>query len=157
MKNYIIALLAVLLIVSISFTFKANTSQVFGSFPLPGPPQKSSPDHSLQLALFFSEGNCKDCLEIIQTLSKLPPEFQVVGIVPDRELTKEERLRNITGATFPIYRFSDYKKFTPIYWPSLMGIDSKGNVHFVIPSIPLTKQFLEGFLSGYYAKTISLL
>ncbi len=160
MKNLIIAFLMVCLLVSLSFhykMFKTSREPVFYDFPvslLKGDPSIESP---VYLLLFFSKTNCKDCLETFDFLDHLGPPFIIAGIVPDTELSKEMEFRNQTGVTFNLIGMKDFKKYAPLYGPSLMGVTGKGRILFLIPGIPGQMKCLKDFLETFYNKAFVLL
>ena len=152
MKNYIIGTLAVIILVLASLLYKKETAQVEKKFPVLVKAEKQEVEVPLFLYVFLSKQNCIDCMEFIEALNTLPPQFVVSGIVPDAELENEEELREITGATFPLISVKKYKKFIPWYTPSIIGVSPKGDIIFQLPGVPGEKKYLEQFLNSLYSK-----
>jgi hypothetical protein len=153
MKNYIIAILAVCLLVSISFIYKIEQKLPFDNFPGCHQDKKiEDVENPLFLYFFFSGSNCMDCLEIIDVLNTVPEQFIVLGVVPDKELKNEAELRARSGASFDLIGAKNFKKYSPHYWPTLMGISKGNRVMFVLPGVPNEKEYLVNFLEEFYKK-----
>jgi hypothetical protein len=155
MKNYLIIFLIVCIVVSVSFHYRSANKQAFNGFP--GDHKQGKMENPLFLYFFFSETNCKDCLEVVGVLNSLPGHFVVYGVVPDKELKDEPLFRSKTGATFNLKKASDFKKFIPYYWPCLMGISKSNKVLFVLPGTPNEKDYLLNFLESFYSNAYSTL
>ncbi|NIN20888.1 MAG: hypothetical protein GTN82_23350 [Candidatus Aminicenantes bacterium] len=112
---------------------------------------------TLFLYVFFTKRNCIDCLEIMDALNNLPPQFVVFGIVPERELKDEKELRRKTGAAFPLVSAVKYKKYIPWYTPTIIGVSPKGDIIFVLPGVPGEKEYLLNFLDSLYMKVYPIL
>ena len=145
MKNCIVVLLVVIVLVLSSFLYKRNRLSYYQYFPMHEIKDEEN-RATLYLFLFFSKQNCKPCLEVIETLNRLPNEFKIIGIVPDRELTDEAKLREITGIRFELRGAKKYKKFIPPYAPTLFGVSKNKTILFVLPGIPHEKEYLKQFL-----------
>jgi hypothetical protein len=157
MKNYVIIFLAVCLIVSVSLIFKNERKRVFNDFPEPTVERAQEIEGPLNLYLFFSKNNCSDCLEIIEVLNTLPKQFNVCGIVPDDELSQEKQLREKSGALFPLIGARSYTKFSPNYWPTLIGTSKSSKILFLLPGVPNEKKYLEEFLNSFFDRVYPLL
>ncbi len=158
MKNYIIATLLVVILVLSSFLYK-NSKTLGTPFPIGGETWTrvaNGVDVPLFLYVFFKKNNCHDCLEVIQTLNSLPPQFIVTGIVPEEELKDEKELRTITGAAFPLESFKQYQKFLPWYTPTILAVSPKGKILVTLPGVPEEKEYLEKFLNSLYEKIYPL-
>jgi len=108
----------------------------------------------LFLYVFFSQRNCRDCMEVLDVLNNLPPRFIVTGVVPGSELKDEKKLRALTGAAFPLIPFSEFsKKHIPWYAPTIIGVSPKGKIIFSLPGVPGEKEYMETFLESLYEKT----
>jgi hypothetical protein len=152
MKNYIIGLLAVMIVVLASIMYKNEASPRY-RFPVLENTQAANKDAPLYLYVFFSKSNCPDCLEIIDVLNNLPPYFAVYGIVPENELKDENELRRITKAAFPLMSVSKYRKYVPRYAPTIVGISPPtGDILFILPGVPGEKDYLRTFLDNLYNK-----
>ena len=160
MKNYLIGLLIVAILLLSSFLYKnSHTTQdgIYHGFPLTGIEQSGDTDVPLYLFLFFSERNCPPCLEIIEVLNSLPPQFKVAGVNPEHELKREKEVRQNTGAAFELIGIKNHRKFATLYTPSLIGVSGKGKIYFVIPGVPGGKEYLKEFLESFYEKAYLLL
>lgn len=154
MKNHIIGVLAVTILIMASLMYK-NSKTVGMDFPMEGEFLQRAKDVEVPLFLcvFFSKRNCHDCLEIINILNDLPPQFIVTGIVPESELKNEKELRAISGAAFPLVSSGKYRVFLPWYAPTTIGVSPQGKVLFSLPGVPGEADYLEKFLNSLYNKT----
>lgn len=156
MKNYIIGLLAVIIMVLASILYKKEALPRY-RFPVLENTQAANKDAPLYLYVFFSKNNCPDCLEIIDVLNQLPPHFAVFGIVPENELRDENELRRITKAAFPLLNFSKYKKYVPWDAPTIVGVSpAKGDILFILPGVPGEKDYLGKYLDALYPKIYTI-
>lgn len=155
MKNYIIGTLTVIILVLASIIYKNEISpSLRNRFPVSEETKsvETKVEVPLLLYVFFSKRNCIDCLEIIDALNNLPPQFVVFGIVPEHELKEEKELRRLTGAAFHLLSASNYKKYIPWYTPSILGVSPEGDILFVLPGVPGEKEYLLNFLDSLYGK-----
>jgi hypothetical protein len=158
MKNYIIAFLAVALLVSISFIYKINQKQPFDYFPCCHQDKKiEDVENPLFLYFFFSGTNCMDCLEMIEVLNNLPEQFIVTGVVPDKELKNEIELRAKSSSAFDLIGAKNFKKYSPHYWPTLIGVSKGNRIMFVLPGVPNEKEYLLNFLEEFYKEAYPIL
>jgi hypothetical protein len=165
MKNYIIGALACIIMAMGTIIYKNPTNvkkNLAVQYPLElrkaSPLSKSTENPKLYLYVFFSKGNCRDCLGIIEVLNELPPTyFFIKGVVPKREYNNIEEIRAITGATFPIESDQMFKGLIPQYTPALVGLSKKSDLFFIIPGVPGEKEYLESFLNSIYHKVYSYL
>lgn len=152
MKNYIIGVLLTAILVLSGLLYKSETAPR-KMFPVVKESTAGDVDVPLLLYVFFRKNNCRDCLEIIETLNGLPPHFSVFGVVPENQLKDEKELRALTGAAFPLISTSMYKKHIPFYSPAIVGVSPvKGNIIFTLPGVPGGKVYLEDFLESLYRK-----
>jgi hypothetical protein len=152
-KNYIIALLAVVILFLGSIIYKQQNMMVWHHFPIPENIKSKSADKPIYLFLFFSKNDCLPCLvEMVEILDTLPLEFCAAGIAPGDELKNEPELRRLTGASFPLYSYQKYKKYLPWHTPTLFGVSPSGKIIFVIPGIQGQKFNLRNFLNSIYGK-----
>jgi len=157
LKNYVIGTLVVGVLIMGSIMYK-NKRSLGIPFPVHEGARVRAADIEIPLFLyvFFSQRNCRDCLEVIQVLNGLPPRFIVTGVVPERELKDEKELRAVTGAAFPLIGFSEFsKRHIPWYAPTIIGVSSNGKIIFSLPGVPGEKKYLETFLGSLYEKTYS--
>jgi hypothetical protein len=157
MKNWVIVLLIVVIFVLLSFLYRKDQEKIYYNFPLNDVTDEEFVENRFYLFLFFSKQNCKPCLEVIEELNRLPEQFQVFGIVPEDELIDEKELREITGARFTLKSAKKFKKFTPIYAPTLIGVSKHNKIFFIIPGVPNEFEYLEQFLNSFYEKAYSLI
>jgi len=156
LKNYIIGTLLVIILVLVSFIYRSSNQPCGVGFPIqPEDRARVSSDIDVPcfLYVFFKKNNCHDCLEIIKVLNNLPPQFVVTGIVSEKELVNEKELREITGAMFPLRSSEGYKKQSPWYTPTIIGVSPQGIILFTLPGVPNEKEYLETFLNALYGKT----
>jgi hypothetical protein len=136
MRNYIIGLLAVIILFLGSVIYRQQNTMVNYHFPIPESLKKKSEDVPFYLFLFFSKNDCIPCVvEIVEILNTLPSQFCAVGIAPEEELKNEPELRRLTGASFPLYSNQKYKKYLPWHTPTLFGVFPSGKIIFVFPGI----------------------
>ncbi len=153
MKNYIIAVLVVIILVLSSLLYKQSETSVPKKFPVLEDTPGTNAEVPLILYVFFSKNGCGDCMEVIPALNNLPPHFIVRGIVPANELTDEKQLRRISGAKFPLLSHVKYKRFIPRYKPSIFGVSpNSGDIFFMLPGVPGGKEYLVDFLESLYNK-----
>jgi len=159
MKNYIIGTLAVIIVFLLSVVYKQQNTLILNQFPVQEEMTiDSSETPPLFLFLFFSKKNCASCLdEVIKTLNEIKPPFYVQGIVPGDQLKDEMDLRSKTGAAFPITNFERYRKFIPMYTPTLFGVANSGKIIFIMPGSVMQSGQIENFLVAAYSKTYHLL
>jgi hypothetical protein len=157
MKNYIIGLLLVTIFVLGSLFYKhhAKNSILDAQFPVKVIAPSDPP--TLYLYVFFSIRNCRDCLDIIETLNTLPPWFVVRGVLPEEELKKEKEVRLYIGASFPLESQEKFKRFIPRYYPSVTGVSAKGEFFCVLPGVPGEKEYLQNFLNSMYQRLLNRL
>jgi hypothetical protein len=158
-KNCIIGLLLVCIIVICSFIYKDSHTPILNKFPVENQAGKNAPgEPRLYLYFFFSRYHCPVCLETIEVLNELPPQFVVTGIVPAGELNKESEFRNATGAAFKLIPFNEsYRRFTPHYAPALFGVSANGDILFILPGVPGEKIYLYDYLSVFYSRSNEIL
>ncbi len=159
MKNYIIAFLAICVVTVLSFMYKNFQNPALGEFPMEDTLKEVGDQKPrLFLFIFFSRQNCHTCLEAIEVLNELPPQFVVTGIVPGEELENETDVRSTTGATFKlVVGTGGYKRFMPHYTPTIYGVNGTGKILFALPGVPGAKAYLYDFLTNFYGKCIELL
>lgn len=154
MKNYVIAVLIVIILAlsSLIYKYKTTESKILSVvYPLEFVESNQSP--KLYLYVFFSKKNCQDCLGIIEVINMLPPsQFVVKGVVPENEFENIKEIRTITGATFPIVGEGRFKTLIPKYTPSVVGLSKKSDLFFILPGVPGEKDYLEKFLYSVYQK-----
>jgi hypothetical protein len=152
MKNYIIGTLLVIILVLSSVLYKKNETSVGKKFPILEETNNPDIEVPLYLYVFLKKNNCIDCLEFIEVLNHLPSHFKVFGVVPKDELKDEDEFRHISGAQFQLISSPKYRKHTPFYTPSTIGVSPEGDIIFVLPGVPGGKKYLEHFLDTMYNK-----
>jgi len=111
----------------------------------------------IYLIFFFSGQNCPPCLEIIDSLNHLGPPCQVIGLVPREELKSASRLRNLLGVKFELFPLEEFSRFRPNYYPSLFGMNKKGDILFILPGLPGGKTYFSTFLKTFLARAEPIL
>jgi hypothetical protein len=158
MKNYVIGIMAVIILFLVSVIYKNNsTIQVGIDFPIMEETKARVPkdvDVPIYLYVFFSIRNCYNCLQVVRELNNLEPHYIVTGIVPEDELREETKTRSITGATFPLESRNKYKKFIPWYSPSIIGVSLNGVIIFILPGVPQQAENVKKFLDSLYGKLL---
>jgi hypothetical protein len=155
-KTYFIALLIVAVIFLGSVIYKNDSLSILNHYPIQKlKTEKENP--RIYLIFCFSVKNCLPCLEVIETLNKLPNQLKVIGLVPETELKFEAELRKITGARFELKSCKRYKKYLPNYAPSLFGINHQGKIFFILPGVPGEDRYLGQFLESFLNRANSLL
>jgi len=96
-------------------------------------------------------------METFDFLDRLGSPYIITGIVPDSELSNEREFRNQTGVTIDLVGMKDFKKYAPLYGPSLMGVTGKGRILFLIPGIPGQMKCLQDFIDAFYIKAYRIL
>ena len=140
----------------ISLMYKESKKKILLKFPVKF--EKEENKWPIILYIFFSERNCRDNLEIIDTLNSLMKEVKIIGIVPSEEAKNEKRLRSRTHAKFEIIPISrKYYKFLPNYLPTIYGIGRGGEIYFVIPGVPGENKYFAEFLKSFLYKAYPLL
>ncbi len=152
MKNYIIGTLLVVLLVLSSIQYKNLKTPIFFDFPIPKESLSSNIDAPLYLFVFFSKRNCIDCMEFIRELNHLPPQFVVIGVVPEKELKNQDELKELTGANFSLVSAKKFRKYIPSYTPALIGVSPGRKIVFVLAGVPGEKEYLKNYLSSLYLK-----
>ena len=150
MKNYVIGVLIAGLLVLASLYYKELNRHPARIFPTAE--SEAKPGVDIYLYFFFSKQSCHDCMQVVEVLNLLQPPFSVTGVVPENELKDETSLREITGVTFPLVSHVKYKHHLPLYSPTIVGTSRKGDIFFVLPGVPGTKEYIEDFLFGLYQK-----
>jgi hypothetical protein len=154
MKKYYIILGIILVLLTVSFIYKANISKnIFKNFPSDTDEKNTNDENKFRIYMFFNKNTCKSCMEVIEVLNGLPEQFKVYGVVPGPELKNELDLRNRTGVNFDLLSIKKFRKFRPLYLPSLLGVFG-GEIYFLIPATSGTKDDIFNLLmSFYYAAT----
>jgi hypothetical protein len=154
LKKYIIGTLVVSVLMMASIMYK-NSRSLGIPFPVheEAKQRASNIDIPLFLYVFFSQRNCRDCLEVIKVLNNLPSHFIVTGVVPEKELKEKKDLKAVTGAAFPLICLSEFsKKHLPWYAPTIIGVSPNGKIIFSLPGVPGEKEYLRTFLDSLYGK-----
>ncbi len=153
MKNYVIVALAVVILVLASLMYK-NSKTSTPPFPIheEAKTRGKNVEVPLYIYVYFKKNNCHDCLDVMDVLNTLPPQFVVTGIVPEEELKNEKELRAFTGAAFPLEGLEKYRKHRPWYTPTLIGVSPTGNILFTTPGVPGETAYLATFLDAVYGR-----
>ncbi len=158
MSKYLFALLGVAVLVLGSFLYKESRSRILTEFPRVAD-RSGEPQHApvLHLYLFFNSENCKDCLNLIDVLNDLPPQYSVTGLVPQRDFNNQEGLRVSTGAKFDLKCSDPLRRYLPHYAPTLYGTTGNGKVLFVLPAVPGESSYFMAFLDSFYRRAYQLI
>ena len=153
MKNYLIGMLAFIIVFLVSVIYRQHKTMVFSHFPVEEPIIDQSSEARLYVFLFFSKKSCSGCLdEIVKILNRLSTPFYAVGVVPDNEWEDEAAIRRITGVTFPLRSFDKFGAYIPWHLPTLICVDPSGKVIFVLPDFALHSRNIENFLTSVYCR-----
>ena len=156
-KTVVFSLLAVI-IVLISFLYRFNHSPIYKGFPIDVNNKLSETGEDVfYLYYFFSYKDCQPCLETLSVLNRISSPFRIVGVTPDDEVTEANFIKKEFGIEFNIIPIKNLKKFRPPYSPSLVGVDKHGRIHFVIPSVPHQREYLENFLYNFFERAFPLI
>lgn len=150
----------VICIFLVSVIYKQQNNMIFTHFPIQEQDEikVKSTKASLYLFLFFSIKKCPRCLSnVVEVLNGLSSNFIVVGVIPGNELEAEKKLRSETGAIFTLSSLDNYKKYAPIYTPTLIGVSPTGKVVFILPVDTLRSRYLKDFLNSVYSQLYHLL
>lgn len=143
----IIAGLAVILLL-ISMIYKERTQSVWMDFPKEKQPLLHKRADFI-VYFFFSYRDCVTCLEIIDNLNRLNDEINIIGILPDEEEKEVDFIRKEFGIRFEMRSARRYHKYSPASSPSLIGVDEKGRIKFLIPSVPGFKYSIDSLLESF--------
>jgi len=153
MKNHIIVSLTVIILILSSLMYKDSKS-IGTPFPIHknARARAKNVEVPFYLYVFLKKNNCRDCLDVVEVLNNLPPQFIVTGVVPEKDLQNEKELRELTGAAFPLESFDDFGRHRPWYTPTIVGVSPFGKVLFTLPGVPGEKDYLKRFLDVLYGK-----
>jgi len=140
-------LVGVIILYLSSIIYRERVTPVTTHFPVKRLGEEFRGEIQLNLILFFSMKNCPPCLKVIDYLNKPPDGVRVVGIVPEKEIQLLNKIRQTTGAGFPIYSFKRWRRYNPIYAPTLFGVGPEGNIYFMLPCVGLEENYLPGYLA----------
>jgi len=152
MKKLIIILAGVIILYLSSIIYRERMKPVTIHFPVKHLGEEHKGEVQLNLVLFFSMKNCPPCLKVIDFLNEPPDGVRVVGIVPEKEIQLLDEIRQNTGAKFPIYSIKTWKRYRPIYAPTLFGIGPDGVVYIILPCVGLEEIYLPGYLAEFMRK-----
>lgn len=157
MRKLLIILVGVIVLYLSSVIYREKTTPITANFPLERLGKEFRCKIKLNLILFFSMKNCLPCLKVIDFLNEPPEGVRVVGILPEKEIQLLNEIRQSTGAGFPIYSFKSWKRYAPIYAPTLYGVGPDGNIYFMLPCIGIEEVYLPGYISEFMRKVVYLL
>jgi len=148
---------AVIILYLSSIIYRERVTPVTTNFPVRRLEEEFRGEVKLNLILYFSIKNCPPCLKVIDFLNEPPDGVRVVGIVPEKEIQLLDEIRQTTGAEFPIYSFKRWKRYDPIYAPTLFGVGPDGIIYFILPCVGLEETYLPGYLAEFMRKARYLL
>ncbi len=157
MRKLLVILVGVITLYLSSIIYRERVTPVTTNFPVKLLGEELRGEAKLNLILFFSMKNCPPCLRVIDLLNKPADGVRVVGIVPEKEMQLLDEIRQTTGADFPIYSFKRWKRYGPIYAPTLFGVGPDGIIYFMLPCVGLEEIYLPGYLAEFMRKAHPLL
>ncbi|RLE00361.1 MAG: hypothetical protein DRJ11_11825 [Candidatus Aminicenantes bacterium] len=157
MRKLLIILIGVIILYLSSIIYREKTTPVTTTFPLKHLGEEPKSEAKLNLILFFSMNNCPPCLKVIDFLNQPPEGVRVVGIIPEKEIHLLSEIRQTTGAAFPIYGVKQWKRYRPIYAPTLFGVGGNGIIYFMLPCVGLEETYLPVYLDEFMRKARYLL
>lgn len=150
-------LMAVIILYLSSIIYRERVTPVTTNFPVKHLGEEFGGEIKLNLVLFFSMKNCPPCLKVINFLNEPPEGVRVIGIVPEKEVQLLSEIKQATRAGFPIYSFKRWRRYHPIYAPTLFGVGPDGNIYFVLPCVGQEEIYLPGYLAEFLRKAGYLL
>lgn len=157
MKKLITILMGVIILFLSSVIYRERITPLTTHFPVKHFGEDPNEEVQLNIILFFSVNNCPPCLKVIDFLNKLSDKIRVVGIIPEKEMPILNEIRKTTGAVFPIYSFKRWKRYRPIYAPTLFGVGPDGIIYFMLPCVGLEEFYLSMYLDEFMRKAQFLL
>jgi hypothetical protein len=155
LKNHAIEILVVSILLLTSIIYE-NSCSLGLPFPFheKAKVRAANIDIPIFLYVYFSQRNCRDCLEILQVLNDLLPQVIITIVVLEGELEEEKEVKGVTGIAFLLIHFSKYSKRHHLwYTPSIIG-DSHNRMNiFSLSGVSGEKDYLESFLKSLYDKT----
>jgi len=145
MRKSLLWLLIAINFLSISFILRINKRPIFLGFKHNSSHHNKIEKKDYYLYYFFSLANCKPCLESLHILKKYSNIFEVIGVIPDSEIKDIDFIKREFGID-NIVSEDIYLKYKPIYSPSVIGVDNKGTIYFVLPIVPGYYEYTEIFL-----------
>ena len=146
-------LIIAIIIMVLSFIYKKNKTDYYrrNYFPLEQVVKKDS-NKKFYLIFIFSKKSCSDCMSIAEFLNKKSYLYEVMGLVPDKEIKDINVFKNM-GVKFRIRKLSLIsKKYIPHYWPCIYGVRSDKKIFFVLPAVPGEKEWILDFLDMLFYK-----
>ena len=157
MRKLLKVLVGVIILYLSSIIHRERVTPVTTNFPVKRLGEEFRGEVKLYLILYFSMKNCPPCLKVIDFLNEPPDGVRVVGIVPEKEIRLLNEIRQTARAGFPIYSFKRWRRYHPIYAPTLFGVGPDGNIYFILPCVGLEDIYLPGYLAEFMRKAGYLL
>lgn len=157
MKELLLILAGVAVLFLSSLLYREKVTPITINFPAKQLEQESITEKKLNLILFFSIKNCPPCLRVVDFLNNSPEGTRAFGVVPEKELPLLDKIRQTTGVRFPVYGSRKFKKYCPVYAPTLYGVGPDGTIYFMIPCTGMEEDFLPRYLSEFVKKAFYLL
>jgi hypothetical protein len=152
MKKLAVLLMGVIILYLGSVIYRDRVTAMTARFPIERLEGTAKGESCFYLVLFFSMNNCLPCLQVVDFLNEPPDRVRVVGIVPDAELPRIEEVRQTTKARFPIFGLKKWRRYDPVYAPTLFGIGPDGNVYFILPCVGLEESYFYAYFSEFVRK-----
>ena len=152
MNKYFQGIIVITVIITANLIFRYG---YFSSnyFPLPKQIKKRDFNSAPFIILFFfSKGNCLKCLSITKDLNRIAKNIPVFGIIPESESEYLNQLDSSKTVNFPIFKFEDFNRITPLQIPSMVGVSPEGRTIFILPIIKGECKQMERFVNTLYNK-----
>lgn|GEM_PF-2098624 len=150
MKRYLVGVLALALLVSISMLYKQSRQNALHGFYKADPSDIGGP--VLHLYGFFSSDSCMPCGEVIGVLNQLPEDFRVTGVVPQGEASRIGQLKEQYRIRFPVHSAAKYRRYGPVIYASIIGASARGKILFILPCATLRPDEIVSFLVDFHMK-----
>lgn len=139
-----------------SYYYKHSKESVFTNFPV-SKYIDEKPQKGINLFFFFSMNNCVPCLGAIETLNSLRGKYKILGVIPMKEFAYMKEVRLATNAEFDIIGNAAFSKYKPNYLPTLIGVNNRGDILFVIPGVPGESEYLKELIEEFVRRADSML
>lgn len=157
MRKLLVISVGIIIIFLSSVIYRERMTPITTHFPIKFFGEEQRGKVELNLIIFFSMNNCPPCLKVIDYLNKPPDGIRVVGIVPEKEIQLLNKIRQNTAADFPIYSVKKWKRYIPVYAPTLFGVGPEGIIYFMLPCVGLEEIYLHEYLAEFMRKAHYLL
>jgi hypothetical protein len=154
MKKFLYILVGVIIVYLSSIVYRERVTPITARFPVERLGKDSRGEIRFNLILYFAMNNCRPCLKpVVDFLNEPRDKIRVIGIIPENEINLVSDVRDTTGASFPIYSSTKWRRYVPFYTPTLYGVGPDGNVYFILPCVGLEESYLSGYFDEFLRKT----